>query len=191
MREIELKAHVDDPALLKGLLETTLGMLFQEETKIDVYFGTPCGTQLEQIAASDRAAFRVRIDGGKATVTRKVKQAIEDGTEENREIEFSCDAGNAADLTAFFNSLGYCEIARKEKRGLIWPASYPGEMTVELLEVGSLGWFIEMEIMLEDDCDQAEADRARSALFSFYDSLGLQRKHLERRYYLDLLYPVG
>jgi len=36
MREIELKAHVDDPALLKGLLETTLGMLFQEETKIDV-----------------------------------------------------------------------------------------------------------------------------------------------------------
>ncbi|MDD3902959.1 MAG: adenylate cyclase, partial [Sphaerochaeta sp.] len=55
---------------------------------------------------------------------------------------------------------------------------------VELVEVLGLGWFLEMEFILEDE---ALIDTAKKALLSVLDSLLIARESVEERYYMHLL----
>ena len=55
---------------------------------------------------------------------------------------------------------------------------------IELVEVGPLGWFLEMEFILPS---KEQIPLARDLLRLMLQELGLQEEAIESRYYMDLL----
>ena len=144
------------------------------EHKADIYFSRP----------GEKKHFRVRLQADCVVITSKTKEKRNDGTEDNHEVEFGTDVESYPRVLAFFSSLGFEEFIRKEKTGWLWSF---GKVAVELVQVGPLGWFIEMEIVLGDDASDADVLRAKSELFELLGRLGIGREKLEDRYYMDLL----
>jgi len=142
--------------------------------KDDMYY-TWDGTQ---------ALFRIRSDGNHVAVTRKAKEVRSDSLEVNEEIEFSLDVSQLTKVEDFFRSLGYSRFVAKRKRGWAW---YQGNLTVELMEVASLGWFLEMEVLLPDSADAESVDSALARLSELRRKLELADRPLEGRYYIDML----
>ncbi len=145
----------------------------EEVSKKDLYWSTDTATP---------ALFRVRESGDCLIITRKSKEERSDGVEVNDEIEFTTTAETDS-VHSFFTSLGYIPLYRKEKQGWLWKS---GNLTVELVEVSSLGWYVEMEILL-DDGDGLTAEMAMDRLFSLREQIGLAHVPLEGRYYSEML----
>jgi len=174
-REIELKARVADPVAMKVRIEALHGISScSEEHKADIYLVRP----------GEKKHFRVRLSGKRVIITSKEKEKASDGTEENHEIEFDSESQNYQNILDFFASLGYVEYIRKEKTGWLW---HRDSVIIELIEVSSLGWFVEMEIILTDDATSNDVVQAKKRLFSMLAELGVGRESLEDRYYMDLL----
>jgi len=174
-REIELKARVDDYRLLMDRINAVEGISPPlAEHKADIYLSRP----------GEKKHFRVRLQGAYVIITSKTKEKRHDGTEDNHEIEFGTNAGSYPQVLAFFYSLGFMEYIRKEKTGWLWSL---GRIALELVQVGPLGWFVEMEIVLGDDASDAEVLQAKSELFELIGKLGIAKEMLEDRYYMDLL----
>ncbi len=86
--------------------------------------------------------------------------------EANEEFEFETDEGQFDRAVAFVTSLGYEVVAKKTKRGLSYSLAWGdglGDLTIELCEVSTLGWFIEMEFVLEKRAQVEDAKRALAA----------------------------
>lgn len=182
-KEIELKAHVSHSDYCRKLIEKKFGFPGSSLSKSDRYFGfnqTPG-------SLSERALLRIRVEQNRYVATRKEKRLHGDGMEENREIEFSGPAEDYHNVTDFFVSLGYSIIAAKDKRGWYWKVAVPQPMTIELVEVGSLGWFLEVEIILRDDAADHEVSEARNIIQQLMKSVGIADVDIEKRYYLDML----
>jgi adenylate cyclase, class 2 len=174
-REIELKARIVDPIDMKARIMALDGISAgEQEHKADIYFIRP----------GEKKHFRVRLMDDSVTVTHKEKETALDGTEENHEIEFDSEIQNYQNILDFFTSLGYVEYIRKEKTGWVWNR---GPVVLELIEVSSLGWFVEMEIILGDDATSEAVIQAKKLLFTLLEELGIGRECLEDRYYMDLL----
>jgi adenylate cyclase, class 2 len=174
-REIELKARVDDYRVLMDRINAIEGISPPvAEHKADIYLSRP----------GEKKHFRVRLQADCVVITSKTKEKRHDGTEDNHEIEFGTDADSYPHVLEFFYSLGFEDYIRKEKTGWLWSL---GRMTVELVQVGPLGWFLEMEIVLGDDASEVDAVEAKTELFGLLERLGIGRENLEGRYYMDLL----
>ena len=174
-REIELKARVDNYRVLMDRINAIEGISQPvAEHKADIYFSRP----------GEKKHFRVRLQADCVVITSKSKEKRHDGTEDNHEIEFSTNTESYPRVLAFFSSLGFEEYIRKEKTGWLWSL---GRVAVELVQVGPLGWFIEMEVVLGDDASDADVLRAKGELFELLGRLGIGREMLEDRYYMDLL----
>lgn len=174
-REIELKARVDDHHLLMDRINAIEGISQPvAEHKADIYFSRP----------GEKKHFRVRLQADSVTITSKTKEKRHDGTEDNHEIEFDTDVRNYPRVLAFFHSLGFEEYIRKEKAGWRWSL---GRMTIELVQVEPLGWFLETEIVLGDDASNEDVAQAKSELFNLLELLGIGLNTLEERYYTDML----
>ena len=119
--------------------------------------------------------------------TQETKE-VQDGLEINHEREFTVsDTGAFASFLAF---LGLEPGIGKQKQGWSW--SYEG-VTLELSHVVSLGWFAELEILLEDPGPPPpETIRAaRSRLLRLLGRLGIGEDKIEGRYYTEMLHHGG
>lgn len=167
--EIELKAWVSDPDCLREVLTARAGPGVPYD-KQDTYYRAP-----ESAGAFE---FRIRRSGSGAVLTRKEKR-IERGLEMNREQE--CSIGDPDQLDALVRELGCTVFARKRKRG--WAFTVDG-LTVELSDVEGLGWFVEIEALVDDGERRPEVETAIRALLS---KLGIPQSFIEPVPYTTML----
>lgn len=177
--EVELKAHVLDKEEVFRRLSSLTGDMISER-KEDIYYSLPGGPAL----------FRIRFeqygeDKGSLLFTYKEK-TLQDGVEVNKEHEFTAFGDQLQAACDFVSSLGYVVFVTKKKVGtsfqLAWDDFPP--LHVELVEVPPLGWFVEMEFLLED---KSLIPQAKEKLHAVLSRLGLSESAIEAGYYMDLL----
>jgi predicted adenylyl cyclase CyaB len=177
MQEIECKIPLS--AEQKDTVRTAVQELFSSQEPTAVYKDDRYYTD-----TTGETAFRVRCSEHQLEVTRKQKQRTPDGFEMNREIAFSTAVDEASHIYEFFQSLGYVELARKQKEGVSW---HRNTLTIELVHVQHLGWFLEMEHLLGESASSTEIDAALADLNHLRKALHLDAIPVEGRYYLDML----
>jgi predicted adenylyl cyclase CyaB len=128
---------------------------------------------------------RIREEAGRVTVTYKRKE-VRESVEVNDEREFTID--DRAAFEAFVGDVGFEPDSVKEKRTKGWVCKTAGgfDATIELSLVGPLGWFVEIEILLERP-DAAATDRATGELRKLLAKCGVGEREIETRYYTEML----
>jgi adenylate cyclase class 2 len=99
----------------------------------------------------------------------------------NDEREFSVSDGDA--FEELLRRLGLQKGMEKNKRGWAW--IWDG-VTMELTEVEGLGRFVELEIITDDDSNEAIA-AARTRLLALLRKIGVKKDRIEPRYYTEML----
>jgi len=198
--EIELKARLDDYAPVKERLSAA-GDYCRSYKKSDSYW-LPA-----QIAGGITAEMsvppsgvRVRRESGidargaaheSVLATYKIKE-ISGGIEVNHECEFT--VSNADLFEELLGRLGLSRAVRKEKEGWAWtiPPQAAGQSPIlaELSLVTGLGWFLEIEIMAADDCEQTVKE-SRGRLFALLEKLEIPVEWIESRPYTVMLACVS
>jgi adenylate cyclase class 2 len=209
--EIELKARLDDSAPVEQRL-SGLGTFYRSYKKADSYwFPVQTGAGGASIPPS---GVRVRRESGTSAdgtayesvlVTYKHKE-ITDGIEVNDEREFTVSAPSAempssedASAAALFEDLltrlGLCKGISKEKQGRAWTipsesagqsGAVPRPILAELSLVTGLGWFVELEIITEDN-DQQMVEECRQQLLALLEKLEIPADRIEARPYTVML----
>ena len=173
MREIEIKARASVPERIKSYFDSHFGE-GKEVHKHDHYFRRP-GEMIQ--------ALRIRRFNGLVELTTKKTFSDEKG-ERNEEFEFKALPEQEEAAVEFFHALGYEDFFIKKKTGYEWMA---GRAHVELLSVNSLGWFLEIEILLPFESDDDEAEEARLEIVSLLAEVGLREKDYESRSYREMI----
>ncbi|MDR2807425.1 MAG: class IV adenylate cyclase [Spirochaetaceae bacterium] len=177
--EIELKAWVDDPAMVSQIF-TAIGAEFVGTfEKDDCYWIFPASLQelrIRKEVKTDPSGIVVQS----SCVTYKTKE-IQDGIEINDEQEF--DVSDAGIFEKLFIRLGAIPKITKYKQGQAW--NYNG-ITAELLLVRNLGHFIELEF-ISDSRDTQTVHNIKSRLMDLLSRLNISTNRIEPRYYTDLL----
>ena len=195
--EIELKAHVENPAAMKAKLSllvpgnpgACLPISFEKD---DCYWSAAdCGLPASGVRL--RRESTGYPDGGteeKALVTYKSKE-VREGIEINDEREFTVSDGNT--FAELLKRLGLEPGVRKHKQGWAWTC---GNIRAELAEVSgntrsglpvrNLGWFLELEI-LADEAGAETVAAAREELRGLLERLDVAEECIEERYYAEML----
>jgi len=194
--EIELKAHIKDSEALKLLLSDKAQYLCSFE-KEDTYYFPSNNSDIPKSGVrlrSENKAFQDGTEKKDVYVTYKTKEA-RDGIEINDEKEFevlSSQNSTARVFNEFLKMMGLMPGYSKRKRG--WAFSKE-EIYAELLEVEKLGWFLEMEIVVNDidepDRKDATIKEKRKKLMGFLSGLGIEKDAIESRYYSEMLKEVA
>ena len=170
--EVELKARLADPAATEAQA-AQLGVFAKESYKEDIYFRRHGDTSP---VPADR--YRLRRDGEHALVTFKQKISL-DGVEVNDETEFEVNDAHA--FFQFTHRFGFEPFVVKRKKSRVYRV---GRAHVELNEIEHLGYFVEIEIL----CDEEEQVAvARIEVSRLLNQLGLSAEDLESRFYIELL----
>lgn len=185
MVEVELKARVRDRAAAEAAVAA-----FAERRgaldKSDSYWHGP-----EWRASRGMKGFRVRSEGGDSIVTFKTKR-VEGGIEINREVEFGIT--DRSSFLEFILRLGCEPFYDKRKTGVAFRAAAatgrPFDATIELVEIGGLGDFIEIEILLES-AEPSAVEAARKELLELLGRSGCSEADIESRFYSELLMEAG
>jgi adenylate cyclase class 2 len=186
--EIELKAWVANPEALSNALNAgsspaRFSRTFEKE---DTYWHPASGITVLSLPLS---GIRIRQETNTdvhGTLTRKVlinykTKELREGIEVNDEREFSIsDRHIFEDL---LRRLGFEPGMGKHKQGQAW--DYEG-ITVELAQISTLGWFVELEL-LEDNNQAETVAAARARLLDLLHCLGIGIDQIEPRYYTELL----
>lgn len=188
--EIELKAHVgaDDVSEVRNRLSAVPGIRYIGETdKFDIYWGrTDDGEPLF------RTRRQLTADGPEVIFTAKPsKKKSEKGTEENQELEFCAPDKQWDSVLTFCSGIGLQVCRLKWKKGFEYSVDIDGfTIHAELLDVRYLGWFLELEICVEDlgSVDDKAADRALRKLLSL---AGIPETAVESKGYNRMLREVG
>jgi adenylate cyclase class 2 len=181
--EIELKAWVDDPDRVRLRCVSFAGQGTSFE-KADAYWVFPGGA-----GAALPSGIRIRREtktgpSGAVSqalwVTYKVKE-VRGGMEINDEREFSVSDGAA--FEELLRRLGLQKGVEKNKRGWAWICD---GITTELTEVAGLGWFVELEIVTNNDAD-GTVTSARTRILALLRKIGIKNDRIEPRYYTEML----
>jgi adenylate cyclase class 2 len=184
MIEVELKAHIGDPAAVEAKVAGFARLVGRFE-KSDAYWHGP-----DWRLSRGTKGFRVRTEAGETLVTFKTKRC-EGGVEINHEREFS--VSDPAALDEFFLRLGCEPFFTKRKRGSRYELSTPGSrhpITIEVLELPGLGNFIEIEALLESEAPE-EVALAQGEIRGVLARAGVPESAIEGRYYSELLMSAG
>ena len=180
-KEIELKARVNDPVEMRSMMDKLYGG-GKDISKEDIYYlyGNIPGQSSE-----DRSQpVRLRTENDENVVTLK-RKSVDDGIEMNDELEFGVDDQQA--FLKFLQLTGASEWLVKTKRGWKYSAEVNGfKAVIELCEVSTLGWFLEIEIVLSSPNDE-QAAAAKDTLYNILNKAGLSERDIESRYYSDML----
>lgn len=174
--EVECKVRVhekDIHALFSTISSYMKGREPLPIDKKDAYYSTHHDTT---------TLFRIRRVGDESILTRKVKEKRSDGIEVNEEIE--CTLPYQSTINPFFESLGYRVVIEKEKKGWSWIHS---PLTIELVEVAPLGWFVEIEVIVKEDSEKEEAIKRLKVV---REELGIDNLELVYEYYNDMLKKI-
>ena len=193
--EIELKAHVGNSDECKKTLDGLAG----EGTafsKDDTYWFAPA---VLHYFSGPRVRQETKENRPRTLVTWKNKQKRGE-LEVNDEHELEVTDGK--EFEALLVLLGLEKQTVKHKQGWSW--HYDG-ITIELCEVSgsvkksfkknssarqgrvkNLGWFLELEIITDDDSEKTIA-LARDRLFAVLEKAGIGKETMESRYYAEML----
>jgi adenylate cyclase class 2 len=149
----------------------------RETLKRDRYYGEP-DTTLPYRKGKPIQFLRIREEDGEAIVGLKDQQR-EKGIEANEEIEFPID--HAGKWDRLIREIGFPLFAAKEKRSL---AFCFGPYHLELNRVRGLGWFLEIERLVNRESQVAAAKKGVVDLFG---RLGFTQERFETKLYLELL----
>jgi adenylate cyclase class 2 len=200
--EIELKARVSDSAELSARLSMVSQFEFEYVKEDDYWFPSgdfPADSAENSLPKSGlRIRKEKRIDAEDTEhnfvlVTYKTKE-VRDGIEINKENEFTLAAAppssietSIANFEELLRKLYLQRGFSKKKQGF----SYQYEnITVELSLVEHLGWFLELEILTEND-DAATLAATRKSLLDFLKQTGIGEDKIEPKYYSELLKERG
>ncbi|MDR2760113.1 MAG: class IV adenylate cyclase [Spirochaetaceae bacterium] len=181
--EIELKAWADDPDGLRDRLFSFAGFDASFEKADSYWFFTGAGSSVPLSGVRIRKETRTGHSGSISHtlwVTYKVKE-VREGMEINDEREFSVSDGAA--FEELLRRLGLEKGIEKNKKGWAWICE---GITVELTEVEGLGWFVELEIITDDDTNEA-VTAARLRLLALLHKIGIKKDRIEPRYYTEML----
>ena len=180
-KEIELKAWVENPEKLRDFLTEIYGKP-EVLDKSDIYYLYP-----KQDDAHFGQPVRLRKENGLNIVTLKKKSYV-NGIEINDEIEFKVD--EPENFLKFLELSGASSWIRKTKKGWKFKVneenSSDGRTLIELCEVSTLGWFIEIETVVESP-DQSQIEQAEARIRSVLKKSGVAEEKIEPRCYSDLL----
>ncbi|MDR2536703.1 MAG: CYTH domain-containing protein [Treponema sp.] len=191
--EIEVKAWVDTPESLKQRIDA-IARFTGVFDKTDAYwYSASC---IAFPASGVRVRKEVMMDGCGdirngvqiTRITYKTKE-VRDNIEVNHEREFTVSDGAA--FEELLTTLNLIPIKRKHKTGWAWvydkdALTIKDGITVELVLLEQLGYFIELEILANNDAPDTVA-LARQRLLALLDLLGIARNRIESRYYTELL----
>jgi len=176
--EVEVKFPLEDPELICRNLEK-LGVRWAGiREEVDVYFQHPS----RDFSQTDEA-LRIRCAGGRFYITYKGPK-IDPATKTRDEIELPLDSTpeNIEKWRQLLERLGFqpvAEVFKRRRRGTLqWNCR---QVEVSLDEVQDLGWFLELELVVEPE----EFPSARDQVLALCRELGLE--NAERRSYLELL----
>jgi len=180
--EIEMKAWVREPEAVRARLEElTLPGRYYDKT--DRYFSK----QLPDGSAAVSTLFRLRNDGEHSIVTYKDRTVV-DGTERNRESEFSVDDADA--FVFFAEALGFHLQISKRKRGRQYHYTCiecPFDILVEFSLVEGLGEFVELEVLLPDTSTTGIVNTATEEIRKLLNRIGIESTDIETRRYTQML----
>lgn len=172
--EIELKARVADPAAVENRLRQFCA--FAGETdKNDRYWQNSAGLRA-----------RIREETGRPAVLTWKQKTLAGGIEVNEENEFS--VSSAAQAAAFLSAAGFTPVLCKKKHTKTFRFSLDGGQaaSLELSDVYGLGFFLEIEICLQQP-DTRQTEAAKRILRELLAKAGLPEQAVEPRYYSELL----
>jgi predicted adenylyl cyclase CyaB len=176
--EVERKAWVRDPRGLREELTRRHGQP-RETTKSDRYYIEP-EAAARALERSPRK-FRLRQETGRpAVATAKARSLQDDGTEVNQETEFEVSDPRAFERFAL-EHLGWSIQVDKTKRTWAFSAQ---KLTIEVSEVEGLGWFFEVERLIEKKANLREAEKMIDQAF---EEFGRFLSAVESRPYTALL----
>ncbi len=186
-KEIELKAHVKDwQALLNRLRQSKFISQEKYAEKKDIYFYNPL---IEQ-------SFRVRQEifkdsnnkFAKKTVFTVKEKLLEKGIETNREVEVDLSYDKFDSSLEFFKSMGFSQTINKEKTGYSFIFKYfKKPLHIELLKVNNLGWFFEIEFIVDEETDIQECNALVQNLYKTLDYFNISHDDIEMKYYSQLI----
>jgi adenylate cyclase class 2 len=192
--EIELKARLDESTPVEQRL-SRLGTYCHSYKKSDSYwFPVQIGAGFPPSGVRVRRESGTEADGAAyetVLVTYKQKE-ITDGIEVNDEREFTVSA--ALPFEDLLTCLGLHKGISKEKQGRAWtiPPETAGQsgaeqppILAELSLVTGLGWFLELEIIAEDDGQTVEESRKR--LLALLEKLEIPADRIESKPYTTML----
>ncbi|NLX98568.1 MAG: class IV adenylate cyclase [Rhodopirellula sp.] len=176
--EVELKFPIADLSVLRRKLTELGADWFDTRDEADTYYAHPSRDFVE----TDEALRIRRVDDHSRMTYKGPK--LDAATKSRREIELPLGdtAQAAADWASLLEALGFRPVAtvrkHREKALVPWQGR---EVEASLDQVASVGTFVELELMAEDD----EFDSARATVSTLAEHLGLCES--ERRSYLELL----
>lgn len=179
MKEIELKARVADICTVEKLIGT-FATFERSVVRDDTYY-------VNSSLKGRKIRFRLETCGKNQSwlVTYKKKENIisSDGTptEVNEELETAVE--NPEPFLKFLEDEGYVVYLKKHKEVRDWTFE---DATLELCNVPPLGWFLEIEILGQDDSPDT-ISKAQKKLRELLIRSGLTEKNIEERYYSQLL----
>lgn len=174
MIEVELKAWLSEPETVEKNIEV-FAEFFRDFIKQDQYW---MGPVCENTGV--KKGCRIRQDESRMTVTYKSKQ-IRNSMEINQEFEF--DVSDLANFTGLLKRLK-CELDyTKRKTGKAWKYK---DYLIEVFELETLGWFIEIETVLDSD-NKDEIRAAQEGLKKILGMAGVPLNSIESRTYSELL----
>jgi predicted adenylyl cyclase CyaB len=180
MLEIELKARVEDPALV-ALIERRLDAVLAyagEVDKKDEYWSIPLA---DSIIPSSGFRLRIRTEPSRTTVTFKEK-TYDGNVEVNHEVEFGVLDPEAFKL--FLGKMSAKFVYEKSKKGKKWKDG--DGMLAELVDVDGLGIFLEVETLCEDS-KGVDLEIVKAKLMKVIEKCGLSANDLEPLPYSQLL----
>ena len=200
--EIELKAHVKDFEALRLILQKKAEYRSAFEKEDRYWFpGTKSFSGISPIDVVDfplldfpSTGLRIRrenrnfpdgTEGSFTFLTYKIKE-VRDGIEINDEREFEIRPSSSNNGTAIEDlliRLGLKPGISKRKRG--WEFLHEN-INADLAEVENLGWFVELEILADNNREETIAQERRQ-LLDFLTSLGIGEEAIESRFYSEML----
>ncbi|MFX1524285.1 MAG: class IV adenylate cyclase [Promethearchaeota archaeon] len=192
MIEVEIKAKISDPDLMRKKFEENLGIYKISLIHEDIYYNMPIG--LRDFKKTDEALrlrksrrFDKRLNknehGDQYYITYKGKR-IDDLTKTREEIDIKIE--NIEKMKKIFENLGFQEVLTVKKERELYEFKL-GTYHIEALidYVPFLGQhFIEVEYLCDSEDQVANS---REILFEFLNKLGIQKKDSIRKSYLELI----
>lgn len=171
MYEIEAKVRVDDLEGVRKRLVEEGAEKIGEASQHDVYYNAPH----RDFAATDEA-LRVRYTAGAPEITYKGPKIASAGIKARREINVGVDSGEK--FEELLELLGFrrsASVAKRREEFRLRGA------TIALDSVEGLGTFVEIEVMAEENREEAEAP-----IYELEEILGVRGTHITDSY-LELL----
>lgn len=174
--EVEVKAYAKNLDLLEEKISSLGAKLIWQGEQRDTYYNHPS----RNFAESDEA-LRIREEEGNAVLTYKGPK-LDSKSKTRKEIKVQVE--DPHQFKDILNMLGFKEVGvvRKHRKKLLL-----GEFKVCLDKVENLGEFVEIEAIAQSDDLNDKVGNLRDSILKTLEDLGL--KDLERRSYLELLYP--